>query len=142
MSAHDEEMFVWVRWFNRRDLYSKGAARPKVEELRPFYEDLIAAFFPDKIDWQVISPSPNSRRAARSQDWFTNRLPPDRRFPARSDIRTPTPDSVWALPVPWQQERGWERRKHRRGWWRRDILRSPSRSAWWWECFSRAGPCR
>lgn len=51
MSEHDEEMFTWVRRFNQYDLYSKGAARPRAEELRPFYEDLIAEFFPDKIDW-------------------------------------------------------------------------------------------
>jgi inositol oxygenase len=37
--------------FNPYDLYSKGAAKPKVNEIRPYYEDLIAEFFPDKIDW-------------------------------------------------------------------------------------------
>lgn len=51
MSAHDEEMFNWVRRFNQYDLYSKGAARPNAKELRPWYEDLIAEFFPEKIDW-------------------------------------------------------------------------------------------
>jgi inositol oxygenase len=51
MSKHDEEMFEWVLKFNPYDLYSKGAAKPKVNEIRPYYEDLIAEFFPDKIDW-------------------------------------------------------------------------------------------
>lgn len=51
MSSHDEKMFEWVRKFNPYDLYSKGAAKPNVEELRPYYEDLIAEFFPDQIDW-------------------------------------------------------------------------------------------
>lgn len=51
MSARDEEMFEWVRKFNSYDLYSKGAAKPRVDELRPYYEDLIAEFFPDQIEW-------------------------------------------------------------------------------------------
>jgi enolase-phosphatase E1 len=36
-----------VRAFNRYDLYSKAEARPNLDELRPFYEDLTAEFFPD-----------------------------------------------------------------------------------------------
>lgn len=51
MSAHDEEMFDWVRKFNPYDLYSKGASRPSLKELRPYYEELIAEFFPEPIDW-------------------------------------------------------------------------------------------
>jgi len=51
MSKHDEEMFKWVVKFNPYDLYSKGAAKPNVAELKPYYEDLIAKFFPAKIDW-------------------------------------------------------------------------------------------
>ena len=37
--------------FNPYDLYSKGAAKPNVEEIKPYYEDLIAEFFPLMIDW-------------------------------------------------------------------------------------------
>jgi inositol oxygenase len=51
MNRHDEEMFEWVRKFNPYDLYSKGAARPNVTELRPYYEDLVAEFFPAEIAW-------------------------------------------------------------------------------------------
>jgi inositol oxygenase len=40
-----------VRAFNPYDLYSKGHEPPDVETLRPFYEDLIAEFFPDQLDW-------------------------------------------------------------------------------------------
>ena len=47
----DREMFEWVRKFNPYDLYSKGSERPKLEELRPYYADLIAEYFPDKIAW-------------------------------------------------------------------------------------------
>lgn len=51
MSSHDERMFEWVRKFNPYDLYSKGAAKPNVRELKAFYEDLVAEFFPSEIDW-------------------------------------------------------------------------------------------
>jgi inositol oxygenase len=51
MNDRDERMFEWVRKFNQYDLYSKGTARPDVDQLRPYYEDLVAEFFPDKIDW-------------------------------------------------------------------------------------------
>lgn len=51
MSAHDEEMFAWVNKFNPYDLYSKGAAKPNVQELMPYYTDLFAEFFPQEIDW-------------------------------------------------------------------------------------------
>ncbi len=51
MNDRDREMFQWVRTFNPYDLYSKGAARPDAKALRPYYEDLIAEFFPPKLDW-------------------------------------------------------------------------------------------
>ena len=51
MSPHDEKMFEWVYKFNPYDLYSKGAAKPNMQELRPYYSDLIAEFFAQKIDW-------------------------------------------------------------------------------------------
>jgi len=51
MNSHDREMFRWVRAFNPYDLYSKAAARPSVAVLRPFYEELIAEFFPPVLEW-------------------------------------------------------------------------------------------
>jgi inositol oxygenase len=51
MDSHDREMFPWVRRFNPFDLYSKSHAKPDVEELGPYYRELIAEFFPDKIRW-------------------------------------------------------------------------------------------
>lgn len=47
----DRKMLPWVRAFNPYDLYSKAAARPDVAALRPYYQDLIAEFFPPVIDW-------------------------------------------------------------------------------------------
>lgn len=51
MNDHDEEMFRWVRKFNPFDLYSKADRRPDGKALRPYYEDLIAEFFPAQIGW-------------------------------------------------------------------------------------------
>lgn len=50
-SDKDRSMLKWVLEFNKYDLYSKVDVRPNVEELRPFYEELIAEFFPAKIRW-------------------------------------------------------------------------------------------
>ncbi len=49
MNDHDREMFDWVRKFNPYDLYSKSADRPKLEDVKPYYEELVAEFFPPKI---------------------------------------------------------------------------------------------
>jgi inositol oxygenase len=51
MNQQDEQMFEWVRKFNPYDLYSKGRERPDTKEVLPYYEDLVAEFFPDRIDW-------------------------------------------------------------------------------------------
>ena len=51
MSDHDVAMFEWVRKFNPYDLYSKGSAKPDVNELRPYYEDLVSEYFPDQLAW-------------------------------------------------------------------------------------------
>ena len=51
MNEHDERLFAWVRKFNPYDLYSKGRERPKTQEILPYYQDLVAEFFPEKIDW-------------------------------------------------------------------------------------------
>lgn len=51
MNGHDREMFEWVKKFNPYDLYSKGETKPDVTKLRPYYEDLIAEYFPAKLAW-------------------------------------------------------------------------------------------
>jgi inositol oxygenase len=51
MDAQDRQMLPWVQKFNPYDLYSKSAAAPDVAALRPYYDDLIAEFFPAKIAW-------------------------------------------------------------------------------------------
>jgi inositol oxygenase len=49
LSDHDREMFRWVREFNPYDLYSKSPQPPDVDQLRPYYQDLIAAYLPRKL---------------------------------------------------------------------------------------------
>lgn len=49
LDSHDREMLEWVRKFNPYDLYSKSDVAPDPVALRPYYEGLIAEFFPDKV---------------------------------------------------------------------------------------------
>jgi len=51
MNDQDKEMFAWVRAFNPYDLYTKSHVRPQVEELRPFYQELIGEYFPATLQW-------------------------------------------------------------------------------------------
>ena len=50
-NAQDREMLYWVKEFNQYDLYSKSHSAPDAVKLRPYYEELIAEFFPSKILW-------------------------------------------------------------------------------------------
>jgi len=50
-NARDRAMLPWVQKFNLYDLYTKSHAKPDVNALRPFYEDLIAEYFPAKLNW-------------------------------------------------------------------------------------------
>ncbi|WP_435010279.1 inositol oxygenase family protein [Tundrisphaera lichenicola] len=51
MTKHDHRMMDWVRKFNPFDLYSKGHERPDVRALTPYYRELIAEYFPEKLSW-------------------------------------------------------------------------------------------
>lgn len=51
LGPQDEEVLKWVRAFNPYDLYSKRETQPNPEELKPFYQELIAEYFPEKIRW-------------------------------------------------------------------------------------------
>ncbi len=68
MNAQDDKMFAWVRAFNPYDLYSKSAVRPDVEKLRPFYQDLIAEFFPPvlRLVGRALLPGPIATSAPGS----------------------------------------------------------------------------
>ncbi|KAL2175884.1 inositol oxygenase [Thermothelomyces heterothallicus CBS 202.75] len=49
MAEGDEALLNAVRAFNPYDLYSKSDEVPKVEELKPYYLELIDEFFPQKV---------------------------------------------------------------------------------------------
>ncbi len=51
MNDQDRDMFDWVKKFNPYDLYSKSSNRPDLTEVKPFYQDLIAEYFPARIAW-------------------------------------------------------------------------------------------
>jgi inositol oxygenase len=51
MNEEDRRMLEWVRKFNPYDLYSKGHTRPDVAALTPYYQELIAEFFPVRLSW-------------------------------------------------------------------------------------------
>jgi inositol oxygenase len=51
LQAKDVEMLEWVRKFNPYDLYSKGHTKPDAKVLKPYYDDLIAEFFPAEVRW-------------------------------------------------------------------------------------------
>lgn len=51
MDDHDREMLKWVKLFNPYDLYSKCPEVPKWEELKPYYENLIKTYLPEKLSF-------------------------------------------------------------------------------------------
>ncbi|HJP02458.1 MAG TPA: inositol oxygenase family protein [Planctomycetota bacterium] len=51
LDERDRRLLPGVREFSSFDLYSKAAASPDIATLRPYYEDLAAAYLPDEIDW-------------------------------------------------------------------------------------------
>lgn len=51
LDASDQGRLETVRQFNRYDLYSKTDERPDWPALRPYYEDLVAEFLPDELQW-------------------------------------------------------------------------------------------
>ena len=50
-NEQDREMLKWVQQLNPYDLYTKSHEAPDEEQLRPFYEELIAEYFPAKLRW-------------------------------------------------------------------------------------------
>ncbi|VEU22928.1 DEKNAAC104239 [Brettanomyces naardenensis] len=51
MKPEDAEMLKVVQTFNPYDLYSKSEVRYRVEELKPYYLDLIDEFFPSVVEF-------------------------------------------------------------------------------------------
>ena len=51
LDDHDRKMLKWVQLFNPYDLYSKNPHPPKWDELKPYYEDLVAKYLPAEISF-------------------------------------------------------------------------------------------
>jgi len=51
MNEKDRRLFDWVRAFNPYDLYTKSHEKPDVAKLKPFYDELIAEYFPKELRW-------------------------------------------------------------------------------------------
>lgn len=51
LNDYDKKMLPWVKLFNTYDLYSKCPEQPNVEQLKSYYQELIAEFFPETINW-------------------------------------------------------------------------------------------
>jgi inositol oxygenase len=51
LTDKDRRLFEWVRTFNQYDLYTKNHEKPDVAKLKPFYDDLIAEYFPKELRW-------------------------------------------------------------------------------------------
>ncbi|TYH23345.1 hypothetical protein ES288_A03G006100v1 [Gossypium darwinii] len=51
MNEEDKENFKWLKVFNKYDLYSKSKLLVDVEKVKPYYESLIAKYFPAKLKW-------------------------------------------------------------------------------------------
>jgi inositol oxygenase len=51
MNEKDKTLMPWLKLFSSYDLYSKTSEKLDLEKLKPYYKELVAEFFPDKIDW-------------------------------------------------------------------------------------------
>src|SRR3954468_12299624 len=49
LDDHDRDMLKWVKLFNPYDLYSKNPTPPDWNQLRPYYEDLVAKYLPEEL---------------------------------------------------------------------------------------------
>jgi len=50
-NEEDERLLTWVKEFNKFDLYSKDAKPVDVEAVKPYYQQLISKYFPEKLKW-------------------------------------------------------------------------------------------
>jgi len=51
MNDTDREMLFWLREFQKCDLYSKENKKADLQELKGYYQGLIAKYFPPKLKW-------------------------------------------------------------------------------------------
>lgn len=51
MNDYDRSMMKWLQLFRNYDLYSKSPEPVNVSELLPYYQELVAEFFPQELRW-------------------------------------------------------------------------------------------
>ena len=51
LSVYDQQMFDWVKLFNKYDLYSKEEVAVDLEKLKPYYKALVEKYFPEPLQW-------------------------------------------------------------------------------------------
>lgn len=51
MDENDKKRMLWLKEFQRFDLYSKLPEKPNVDELLPYYRKLIDKYFPPILNW-------------------------------------------------------------------------------------------
>jgi inositol oxygenase len=51
MDDYDRSMMKWLQLFQQYDLYSKSPEPVNVSELIPYYQELVAEFFPGELKW-------------------------------------------------------------------------------------------
>lgn len=51
MNDYDKSMIHWLKLFSNYDLYSKSTETINIEEIMPYYRELVAEFFPQELNW-------------------------------------------------------------------------------------------
>lgn len=51
LNEQDKNLLPWLQHFCKYDLYSKSEEKLDLEELKTYYENLVAEFFPSVLDW-------------------------------------------------------------------------------------------
>ena len=51
LNEEDKKLLPWLQLFYRYDLYSKTEERLDIDALLPYYQELVAEFFPNELSW-------------------------------------------------------------------------------------------
>jgi inositol oxygenase len=51
MNDYDQSMLPWLKLFSQYDLYSKSSEQINRAEFLPYYQELVAQYFPEKLNW-------------------------------------------------------------------------------------------
>jgi inositol oxygenase len=51
MNDYDRSMMPWLKLFSSYDLYSKSTEPVNVQEIMPYYKELVAEYFPENLNW-------------------------------------------------------------------------------------------